>query len=104
MRTNTTSCLERLLDCFPHGLSIDMGRSSRIDDVVWPEGSTYLAYYSLKTDLNTKTEHVAFFKNAQYLSNWYSGVDAMFELDALYMWDLGPLLIEDYGPHLKHLC
>lgn len=74
----------------------------------WPADAAYAVEYRVKAWPTGFDKNVAFFTNAAELRAWYAAKcswamleDNEFELDALWMWDLGPQLISDHEPHLR---
>lgn len=74
----------------------------------WPDDAVYCVDYSIKAWPTDYSHHTAFFADAYELTRWYDAKrdwtkyeDNYFELNALYMWDLGPQLVQDVTPHLN---
>jgi hypothetical protein len=69
---------------------------------IWPTDAVYCVEFSLSTR-RRKIHYRLFFNNADSLSDWYSWqgcLDKSFELQCLWMWDCGPLIVEDVAPHI----
>jgi len=112
MKLSLTSFLNTMFDRFLPEFAFNLDSQYAVDDIPWPKDAAYLARYSLGCPYR-RTKHMEFFQNAEQLSRWHqlcSSTSAQpqhsvnsFVLDALYMWTLGPLLIEDHSPHLRAL-
>lgn len=89
------------------GLQFHIDSHSTVDGLQWPDDAYYLVKYRLKAWPCDYRTHTRFFANTDELSAWHASLvewsrfeDNYFEFDALYMWDLGPVLLEDVRPHI----
>lgn len=113
MKLSITSFLDTMLDRFLPEFAFNLDSQGSVDGLPWPKDAKYLARYSLGGPIR-RNKRFRFFQNAEQLSSWYRRgysdnaqtphCDNFFVLDALYMWDLGPLLLEDRAPHLRRTC
>ena len=74
----------------------------------WPDDAVYCVEYRLKAWPTDFSKHTRFFSDAYALTKWYDGYvewsrseDNYFELDRMFIWDLGPVPVTDFTVHIN---